>query len=565
MTFSATGLPTGLNIDPTTGTISGTPQTGGSYPVTVTASDNASSTGTASFTWTVTTSVTVTSPGDQSDVSGSGITPLSVSAGDSSVPATLTYAASGLPTGLLIDSGTGVISGVPTTAGSYSPSITVTDEFGGSGSASFNWTVTNDVSLANPGDQTDQSGSAITALASDTTDSSSTATFSYTGGGTLPPGLSIDPSSGAVSGSPTTAGTFPVTLTVTDSGGFSSSAVFNWTITNVVTVANPGDQSSPSGTAITDLLVERDRFVLGRLDRLVVGDRTSSGPEHRLVVRDDLGHAEHRRHLSGHPHCDRRRRILGFGVLHVAVDQHRDGDRSRRPIRCVRHPRQLVHRVRRRLVDHGDGELLRRWDSPTGSVRRSDLRSGEWDTDHSRNLRGHHHGHGRFRFDGVGVVHVDRHQHGDGDEPRDQTSGSGAAITPLASQASDSSDTATISSWSATGLPVGLTINPTTGAVSGTPTTGGSGSVTVTATDSAGYTGSATFQWSVTNTVSVTDHRVIRRRTSARPSPPCTSRPLIRRIPPPSPSAPPAYQVVCRSLRRPAPSPARRPTPAPSA
>ncbi|MFC1418008.1 putative Ig domain-containing protein [Streptacidiphilus cavernicola] len=53
-------------------------------------------------------------------------------------------------------------------------------------------------------------------------------------------------------------------------------------------------------------------------------------------------------------------------------------------------------------------------------------------------------------------------------------------------------------SWTASGLPAGLSVNPATGLVSGTPTTAGSSSVTVTATDSTGPAGSATFTWTVT-------------------------------------------------------------------
>jgi Zn-dependent metalloprotease len=52
-TWSATGLPAGLSINASTGTISGTATTAGTSNVTVTAKDAANKTGTASFTWTV--------------------------------------------------------------------------------------------------------------------------------------------------------------------------------------------------------------------------------------------------------------------------------------------------------------------------------------------------------------------------------------------------------------------------------------------------------------------------------------------------------------------------------
>ena len=56
LTWSATGLPTGLSINASTGVISGTANTAGTYSVTVTAKDSTGATGSASFTWTVGTS-----------------------------------------------------------------------------------------------------------------------------------------------------------------------------------------------------------------------------------------------------------------------------------------------------------------------------------------------------------------------------------------------------------------------------------------------------------------------------------------------------------------------------
>ncbi|HEX3588151.1 MAG TPA: ExeM/NucH family extracellular endonuclease [Pseudonocardiaceae bacterium] len=77
--------------------------------------------------------------------------------------------------------------------------------------------------------------------------------------------------------------------------------------------------------------------------------------------------------------------------------------------------------------------------------------------------------------------------------PGTQTATAGTAVTPLTLGASGGTPPYT---WTATGLPDGLTISPD-GIISGTPTTAGSAAVTVTATDSAGASGSTAFSFVV--------------------------------------------------------------------
>ncbi len=81
----------------------------------------------------------VTNPGGQTATVGASVNlPIGASDADGD---TLSYSATGLPAGLSIGTGTGVIGGTPTTAGSSNVSVTVGDGRGGSTTASFPWTV----------------------------------------------------------------------------------------------------------------------------------------------------------------------------------------------------------------------------------------------------------------------------------------------------------------------------------------------------------------------------------------------------------------------------------------
>jgi hypothetical protein len=84
--------------------------------------------------------VTVTNPGAQTGTVGTA-TSLQIQARDSATGQTLTYKATGLPSGLSINSGSGLISGTPTTAGTSNVTVTATDTTGAAGTATFTWTI----------------------------------------------------------------------------------------------------------------------------------------------------------------------------------------------------------------------------------------------------------------------------------------------------------------------------------------------------------------------------------------------------------------------------------------
>jgi len=79
--------------------------------------------------------------------------------------------------------------------------------------------------------------------------------------------------------------------------------------------------------------------------------------------------------------------------------------------------------------------------------------------------------------------------------PGSQTSTVGTAAS-VQIQATDSGSGQTLT-YSAAGLPAGLSINSSTGLISGTPTTAATSSVTVTAKDGTNASGSASFSWTV--------------------------------------------------------------------
>ncbi len=82
--------------------------------------------------------VSVANPGSQTGTVGTAKS-LQLSASGGSTP--YTWTATGLPAGMSINAGTGLISGTPTTAASYSSTVTAKDTNGATGSATFGWTI----------------------------------------------------------------------------------------------------------------------------------------------------------------------------------------------------------------------------------------------------------------------------------------------------------------------------------------------------------------------------------------------------------------------------------------
>jgi hypothetical protein len=155
-----------------------------------------------------------------------------VSATGGTSPYTFSISSGALPPGLLLDSLSGVIAGTPTTAGTFTFTITATDALGCSGSRLYSMTITsagcpaitlNPTTLP-PGVVAQQYSQPVTA-------SGGTPPYVYSiSSGALPVALSINPATGLISGVPTTPGLYNFTVQATDAGGCIGARPYTLTI-----------------------------------------------------------------------------------------------------------------------------------------------------------------------------------------------------------------------------------------------------------------------------------------------------------------------------------------------
>ncbi|GAB4518194.1 MAG: hypothetical protein OHK0046_25630 [Anaerolineae bacterium] len=242
VTLSSSGLPAGLSMS-TSGLITGAPTTAGTTNVTITATDDGAPvrTSTVAFTWTVTTDGSTTNQPpqitslltDRTNAVGETIS-LLIAAADPDGDA-LSFAATGLPTGLSINA-TGLVSGNPTTPGTFNVTITVTDEGtpAEADSEAFNWTIVDSLPENTPpqfnpapAHQGHLIGSTISLqIQAEDADNDS---LIYGASG-LPGGLTLNANTGLISGTLTDEGTYNVTISVTDSQSNPVTASFSWLV-----------------------------------------------------------------------------------------------------------------------------------------------------------------------------------------------------------------------------------------------------------------------------------------------------------------------------------------------
>jgi len=258
-------LPPGLLLNTSSGQITGTPTASGSFATDLRASNAAGDSVpfTVTFTIVPTTVPAVTVPllaaPAVTGTVGTPITPVQIAATN---PAILSYAATGLPTGLSVD-GSGQIVGTPTDSGDFTVTASATNASGTGTAAPVTIrispstvptinsaaTVTRNVNAA-PGTiyQITATNPVLTA-------------FAVVAPSVLPPGLSLNTATGEITGSPTASGQFSTLLSASNSAGTSAAFALAFTINPVaLPVVSAPLQAAPAvtgtvGTAITPIQI----------------------------------------------------------------------------------------------------------------------------------------------------------------------------------------------------------------------------------------------------------------------------------------------------------------------
>src|SRR5712664_2599355 len=285
-TFSETGpLPSGVTLT-SAGVLSGTPaaNTGGTYPITITASNGVLPNATQNFTLTVNQAPAITSANNTTFTVGTAGAFTETASG---FPTTMTFSETGsLPSGVTLSSA-GVLGGTPAagTAGTYNITITASNGVTPNGTQSFTLTVNQAPAITSADNKTFAVGVAGTTFTVTKT-GSPTPTLSESGA--LPSGVSFNASTGVLSGTPAagTAGTYPITFTASNGVLPNATQSFTLTVENLptVTINQAVSQADPTNTSPMNFTIVFSTPVTGFTSAGVTISGTAGGTKTKTLT-----------------------------------------------------------------------------------------------------------------------------------------------------------------------------------------------------------------------------------------------------------------------------------------
>ncbi len=180
----------------------------------------------------------VTSPGTLANLKNSFVSQVILANDIDAGP--LTFSATGLPGGLTISPGSGIISGTPNTAGEFSVTVTATDSGGESGSASFTWSIGENLGVLATGAPASPAGTTVTLNATATGGQNPRYKWNFGDGS---PDTDFSPSTSTTHNFPGP-GRYLVTITATDDTGGLVSSSFYQAIHAPLTASKPTASSA---------------------------------------------------------------------------------------------------------------------------------------------------------------------------------------------------------------------------------------------------------------------------------------------------------------------------------
>ncbi|KAB2220272.1 YSIRK-type signal peptide-containing protein [Staphylococcus epidermidis] len=505
VTNKVDGLPDGVTFDEATNTISGTPSEVGSYTVTVTTMDESGNATETTFTIDVedTTKPTVESVADQTQEVNTEITPITIESEDNSDQA-VTNKVDGLPDGVTFDEATNTISGTPSEVGSYTVTVTTTDESGNATETTFTIDVedTTKPTVKSVSDQTQEVNTEITPIKIEATDNSGQTVTNKVDG--LPDGITFDEATNTISGTPSEVGSYDITVTTTDESSNATETTFTIDVedTTKPTVEDIADQTQEVNTEITPIKIEATdnsgQAVTNKVDGLPDGvtfdeaTNTISGTPSEVgsyditvTTTDENGNSETTTFTIDVEDTTK-------PTVEDITDQTQEINTEMTPIK-IEATDNSGQAVTNKVEGLPDGVTF---DEATNTISGTPSEVGSYDitvttTDENGNSE-------TTTF----TIDVEDTTKPTVESVADQTQEINTKIEPIKIEARDNSGQAVTNKVD--GLPDGVTFDEATNTISGTPSEVGSYTVTVTTTDESGNATETTFTIDVEDTTKPT-------------------------------------------------------------